>query len=113
MSIWSHGRLWSEVSVAYEMLPYMAKTPDGKPTTVTLLDAAGGAIGPADGAPKEAARIRIDRGGFGVEVHLDRPRKVSLGANSTVLITLAEKGPKPTPAADIGLKYRLVPFGAQ
>jgi hypothetical protein len=36
---------------------------------------------------------------------------VMLGENATVMVQIAADGPKPTPAANVGLKYRLVPFG--
>jgi hypothetical protein len=106
LSIWSHGRLWSEVKVAYEMIPFM------KGAKVTLKDAAGKELGDATKALAEAKSIRIDRGGYGVEIQLEKPMKVQLGANDTVLIQLAAEGAKPTPAAEVKLKYRLVPFGA-
>jgi hypothetical protein len=63
-------------------------------------------------SPTLAQTIRIDRGGFGVTIRLDQPRKVVLGANATVMIQLVEPGDKSTPAAAVSLKYRLEPFGA-
>jgi hypothetical protein len=77
---------------------------------VTLLDPAGAAIGPATTVPTSAQTVRIDRGGFGVEIRLERPAKVLLGANNTVLVQIAEEGPKPTPAKEVALRYKLVPF---
>ena len=110
LSIWSHGRNWSEVKVAYEMIPFLPKTPKGKPTIVTLLDAAGKDLGAAAADAVEAARVRIDRGGFGVVIELDKPRLVHRGANNTVMIQLAKAGAKPVPADQVGVSYRLVPF---
>ncbi len=107
MSIWSHDRLWSELRLAYEMIPYLNKAPDGKtPTKVT--SAEGAAL---TTEPVSTQKIRIDRGGFGVEIQLEKPMKVLLGANRTVLIQITAEGPKPTPAKNVALKYRLVPFG--
>jgi len=112
MSVWSHERYWSEVKFAYEMFPFLPRDPTGKnPTAVTLLDAAGAALGAATTTPRVAQTVRIDRGGFGVEIRLDQPAKVLLGANNTVMVQIVEEGPKPTPAKDVALKYRLVPFG--
>lgn len=110
LSIWSHGRLWSEVKVAYEMIPIVVGT-DKKPTAVTLADAAGKDLGAATTNAVAAQTIRIDRGGFGVTLRLDQPRNVLRGANNTVLIELAAEGPKPTPASKVALTYRLEPFG--
>lgn len=107
MSLWTHGRPWSELKSAYEMIPYLPKSPDGK-TDTTIKTAEGTAL-TAKGATSKS--VRIDRGGFGVDIQLDKPMLVKLGENNTVLIQLAEAGPKPTPADKVGLKYRLVPFG--
>ncbi|MBI3986426.1 MAG: hypothetical protein HY343_05880 [Lentisphaerae bacterium] len=112
LSIWSHERNWSEVRLAYEMIPFLAKGPDGnKATTVTVGDAPGQALGASNAPAVSAKTIRIDRGGFGVTLELDQPRNISLGANSTVLIQLVEPADKPTPASKVVLKYRLIPFG--
>ncbi|MCX5662502.1 MAG: hypothetical protein NTW19_22705 [Planctomycetota bacterium] len=106
LSIWSHDRMWSEVKQAYEMIPFMPKSPDGaKATEVT-----------ADGKPLTATvgpaqKIRIDRGGFGVEIQLEKPMPVKLGQNGTVLIQLADPAAKPAAADTVALKYKLVPFG--
>jgi len=110
LSIWSRSlrKNWSEVRTAYEMLPYMA---DNAPTAVTLRDDKGKDLGAATPEAREAKDIRIDRGGYGVDVRLEKPMKVKLGANSTVLIQLTPEGKSETPAGDVALKYRLVPFG--
>jgi len=112
LSIWSHGRLWSEVKVAYEMIPFLPlpKGPKKPVVAVTVKDADGKDIGELTPTPVEAKIIRIDRNGYGVEIQLEAPRKVSLGQNNTVLIELAAEGAKPTPAAEVKLKYRLVTF---
>jgi len=100
LSLWSPGRSLSEVREAYEMIPFVN-------AKVTLLGADGAALGELKAQPVEAKTIVIDRRGYGVRVELDKPRKVLAGA-STVLIQLADKV---TPAEQIALKYRLVPFG--
>lgn len=105
LSIWSGARKWSEMKTAYEILPYMPKTPDGKLTAVTVDDA------PLTPEGATTQTVRIDRDGFGVDIKLDKPRKVMLGENSTVMIELAA-GDKPTPASKIGVNYELIPFGA-
>lgn len=107
LSLWTHGRPWSEMRLAYEMIPFMPKGPDGK--TATTVKTAEGAALTANGAT--TTRVRIDRGGFGVEIQFDKPQTVKLGQNNTVLIELVKLGPKPTPADKIGIKYKLVPFG--
>jgi len=108
MSLWMHTRLWSEMRAAYEMIPYLPKGPDAK--TATAVKTGEGTALTAAGAT--TSRVRIDRGGFGVEIQLEKPAMVKLGTNSTLLIQLVAPGPKPTPAADVKLKYRIVPFGA-
>jgi hypothetical protein len=95
------------------MIPFMATQPGGKkPTSVTLLDNAGKELGPITAEPTQAQRIRIDRGGFGVEIQLEKPLKVRRGATDTVMIEIIDPGAKPAPASKVELKYRLVPFGA-
>jgi len=118
MSLWMHTRPWSEMRLAYEMIPFLGKSPDGKAATT---------VKTGEGAPLTAAgattnKVRIDRGGFGVEIQLEKPMVVKLGASKdivqgdamggTVMIQLAAPGAKPTPAADVKLKYKIVPFGA-
>ena len=110
LSIWSHDRLWSEVQEAYEMIPFIVAPKKSRPVTVTLRDAAGRDLGPATAAAIEAQTVRIDRGGSGVEIRLGRPLPVQLGENHTVLLGVVVEGPKPRPAADVKLKYRLVPY---
>jgi len=87
------------------MIPFLPKTPDGK--TATTVKTAEGEVLTAKGATTQ--RLRIDRGGFGIDVQLDKPLTVKLGQNSTILIQLVEPAVKPTPAGKIGLKYKLVP----
>ncbi len=105
--LWGHEGLWSEMRLAYEMIPFVPKAGDNKSATI---------VTDADGAPLTTVgfatqRVRIDRGGFGVDIQFEKPTTVSLGQNSTVLVHLVELAPKPTPAERINLKYRLVPFG--
>lgn len=111
LSIWSPARRWSEVKVAYEMIPFMIAANKDKPVAVSLKDGAGKDLGAATANLVEAQSIRIDQGGYGVDIRLAEPRKVKLGANNTILIQLAEERAKPTPASEVRLKYRLVPFG--
>ena len=111
LSLWSHGRLWSEVRSAYEMIPFLPNPKKQKPVAITLKDGAGQDVGQANTNPVEAKTIHIDRGGYGVDIQLEKPMKVKLGATSTLLIQLVEEGPKPTPASEVKLKYRLAPFG--
>lgn len=110
MSIWSHGRLWSEVREAWELLPFLPKSPDGK--TPTSVKAADGTALTAAGVTTQS--VRIDRGGFGVEIRLAEPHLVKLGTGNTVMIQVvapvAADG-KPVPAEKVALKYALVPFG--
>jgi hypothetical protein len=107
LSLWTHGRPWSEMRLAFEMIPYLPKSPDGK-TATTLTTSEGTAL--SDKAVT-TQRVRIDRGGFGVDVQLEKPMPVKLGQNHTILIQMVEPAPKPTPADKIGMKYKLVPFG--
>ena len=107
LSMWTHDRQWSEMRQAYEMIPFLAKSADGK--TVTKVTTADGAPLTAAGATTQ--KIRIDRGGFGVEIQLEKPMFVKLGQTDTVLVQIVEPGPKAVPAEKVGLKYRLVPFG--
>lgn len=112
LSIWAPDRKWSDVRQVSEMIPYLPKDSTGqKAAVVTLLDAAGKELAPATATPTVAKTIRIDRGGFGVNIRLDQPRKVLLGSNHTVLIQLVEPNDKPTPAEQVALTYSLEPFG--
>jgi len=110
MSIWGHDRYWSEVSEAWEMIPFVGKCPDGKTMTAATLD--NGKV--LSSEPATASSVRIDRGGFGVEIKLDQPRPVKLGTGNTVMIQLIEPVPgggKPIPANQVKLSYKLIPFG--
>ena len=112
LSIFSWDRYWSEVKLAYEVFPYMPTDPTTKiPTSVTIRGADDSQLGDLTATPTEAKTIRIDRGGFGVEIQLEAPAIVQLGANHTVMVQIVAEGEEPTPAADVALKYRLVPFG--
>ena len=106
--LWGHEANWSELRLAREMIPYLPKGPDRKTPTAVLADD----DAPLTAEPIPSAFVKIDRGGFGVVIQFDQPQTVSLGENNTVLIHLVDLAPKPTPAERVGLKYRLVPFGA-
>lgn len=113
LELWLKNNLRGKVKEAYEMIPYLPKqkTKAGAKeadTVVTALDAAGKDLKPLGTEAIEAAGIRIDRGGFGVNILLDKPRPVLRGANAVVLIRLADKV---TPAKNVALSYRIVPFG--
>ncbi len=110
MSLWSHDRRWSEVREAWEMIPFLPTRPDGKtPTSVTT----------AEGQALTAAGVlttgvRLDRGGFGVAVEFEEPRRVKLGAADTVMIEVVPPVPaggKPVAPEQVKLTYRLAPFG--
>lgn len=75
-----------------------------------MKDVAGTDLGAVTTNLVTAKTIRIDRGGFGVEVLLEQPKQVQLGANSTVLIQIVGGSTNLTLAAEINLKYRLIPF---
>lgn len=104
--LWGHEGNWSEMRLAAEMIPFLSKGSDGK--TATAVTTAEG--GPLTIESVTTKAVRIDRGGFGVEIQFEKPMPVSLGQNDTILIHLVELAPKPTPAERIGLKYKLVPF---
>ncbi|MCX5658306.1 MAG: hypothetical protein NTW19_01120 [Planctomycetota bacterium] len=110
LSMWTHERQWSEMRSAYEMIPFIGKQHDGKtPTSVKAAD--GSTITPAGALTPS---IRIDRGGFGVEIQIDQPRLVKLGENSTVMIQVIDPAPaggKSVPAEKVAIRYKLVPFG--
>lgn len=106
--LWKHRKYWSEMRLAAEMIPFMPRSPNNK--TSTKVTTAAGEVLTTE--PVTTQKVRIDRGGFGVEIQMDYPMPVKLGANSTILILLVEPAPKPMPTRRIGLEYRLVPFGA-
>ena len=64
-------------------------------------------LGPLGTDPASCKTVTIDRGGFGVRIELDEPRRVLRGQNNTVLIELIEE---PTASAGVSIGYRLVPF---
>ncbi|MCX5662306.1 MAG: hypothetical protein NTW19_21715 [Planctomycetota bacterium] len=105
--MWGHEGRWSDVRLAYEMIPYLERAVDNKsPTRVTADD---GAAMTAE--PVSTKSVKIDRGGFGVEVRFERPTTVKLGKNGTLLVELVAPAPKPTPAERVALKYTLAPYG--
>ena len=106
--LWGHEGSWSEMRVAAEMIPFEPLGLDRK--TNTKVSAEDGAALTTEVI--SAKTIRIDRGGFGVDVVFEQPVSVKLGQNNALLIMIVEPAPKPTPADRVGLKYKLVPFGA-
>jgi hypothetical protein len=104
MTLWSKDRPYAHVRLAYEMIPYTGGQP-------TLLDAGGKSLGALSNDPTVATTVIVDRGGYGVKIELAKPRQVLLGANKTILVELvAPAGKAPTPAEDVALTYRLVPY---
>jgi hypothetical protein len=66
---------------------------EGKPLAkVTLKDAAGKDLGGLTTQPLKAQTICIDRGSFGVDVQIEKPMMVGLGAKNTVLIQHTPNG---------------------
>jgi len=114
LSIWSGGRQWSDVRLAYEMIPFRIKRlKNGKfepLCTVTLYDASDNSLGEATAEALNASRIRIDHGGFGVDVILPEPMPVQLGEFGTVMIQITDNLVK---AEAVKLSYDLVPFVAK
>jgi len=117
-SLWGgRPRLRGKVVEAYEMIPF-ADVPQrkGRPrptkgrTRVEGLTVSNESLGTLTEQKVEAAAVLVDRGGYGMLVELDRPRPVVRGSNDTVLIQLTEQ---PTPAGEVGIRYRLVPFAGE
>lgn len=112
LNLWTNSELHGRVTEAYEMIPYIAQgvRRSGKklePTSITLVNADGQPAGEFGPEPVTAKTIIIDRGGFGVRIELNKPRSIHRGANSTVLVRLADGL---TPAAEVAFNYVLVPF---
>jgi hypothetical protein len=113
LGLWLKSPLRGKVNEAAEMIPFVPlqkAKPGSKPaaTDVTLLAADGKALGPLGKDPVLAKVVIIDRGGFGVRIELDQPRKVARGETNTILIRLTDE---PVLASKIALRYRVVPFG--
>jgi hypothetical protein len=91
------------------MIPFLPKKkgPAGAEATEIALGLKGQPLRPLAGDSVEADSIVIDRGGFGVRIELDAPRRVQRGQNNTLLIALCNT---PTPASQLALRYRLTPF---
>jgi len=133
-SIWGgRPRLRGKVTEAYEMIPFAdAAKRKGKPrgdknrTRVEVLAADGSVAGLLDdqaaslsdgpglrtGAAEsiEGAGVRIQRNGYGMLIEFDQPRPVYRGLNDTILVQVAAGL---TPAADVGIQYRIVPYSGQ
>jgi hypothetical protein len=108
LSLWTQPRKWSEVRLAYEMIPFgitnIRVTNTVCKVTVTGSDGKDVELGDT---LVETKVVRIDRGDFGVRILLPEPRPVMRGANKTVMIQITDKE---VSAADIKLGYRLVPY---
>jgi hypothetical protein len=109
----AHG-LRGMVDEAWEMIPFVGAPgrrrkgrPPKNPTLVTALGPDGKPLGDLTDKPVQAAAVRIDRRGYGVVVELDRTRPVHRGSNDTLLIQLVGQR---TPASQVALRYRLVPY---
>jgi hypothetical protein len=94
--------------LAYEMIPFLPKQVNGRPTQVTTAEG-----DPVTSEGATTSKVRIDRGGFGVDIIFEKPQAVKRGQNDTVMIAIVEPAPKPTPAERIGIKYKLLPFAAR
>lgn len=112
LNLWVRNEARGKVQEAYEMIPYLAKQ---KPRpkvkggdTLVQIEKAPGTLVDVTKDAAEAKAVVIDRGGFGVRIEFEEPRKVSLGQNSTLMIHLVDG---PTPAEKVGMRYRFVPFG--
>lgn len=114
-SIWG-GRPWfrGKVIECYEMIPFVdvrrgrAKPPAPGTTELTAVGGDGKAIGTvADKAVKASAVIIALKGGYGAVIEFERPQTVLRGQNDTLLVQLADKL---TPANEIALRYKIVPF---
>jgi len=120
-AMWGMGRD-SRVIEAHEMIPFIHWKSGANPrrlgeedhTLVSAIDAGGNAIELTGEAIQEVARVRIDRGGFGVDIVFEEPRTVRRGANHAVMVELVarDESAAPTPVEGLLLQYRLVPFGS-
>jgi hypothetical protein len=115
LELWIKNPLRSKVTEAFEMIPFVpfrpgkqaSKKPDDATRVIAL--AKDQELGPLTKEPVLADAVLIDRGGFGVRIELDAPRRILRGQGDTVLIQLLDA---PAPASKVALKYRLVPYGA-
>jgi hypothetical protein len=107
LSIWSHGRKWSQVRLAYEMIPYRYDFHRNKSHCTVTATLADGKSTPLTKEPTNTQKVRIDRGGYGVDVILPEARNVQLGNNGTILIEITKKE---VPADQVKLSYELVPY---
>ena len=112
LNLWTQSKLHGHVEEAYEMIPFVPnqlhsskQTP--RPTVVTLIDEQSRPLGSLSDTPTLAKTILVDRGGFGVRIELDTSHHVQRGANNTLLIRIVDKA---TPAQEVRIEYRLVPF---
>ncbi len=105
--LWKPSPERKTINEAYEMIPFYspAKASAGDPATKVTVDGV-----EVTDKPVKAAKVMIDRGGFGVYVVLPEAMNVSLGKNNTLLIHVVEK---PTSAMDVALKYELQVFGGK
>jgi hypothetical protein len=113
LNLWIPNKERGKVAECYEMIPFLPKKKGaaaGAEATSIVVSAKGQELGPLSSEPVEADALVIDRGGFGVRIELDRPRRVQRGQNNTILIALCTV---PTPASQLALRYRLVPFAGK
>lgn len=113
LDVWIKSPKRTQVAAAWEMIPFVGrqlrspKVPKPGPTLVMLAGPEGKDLGPLGTESTQCRTVTIDRGGFGVRIEFDEPRRVSRGERDTVLIELTTT---PKPAGDLSLSYRLVPF---
>ena len=113
LNLWVKNPRRGHIAEAWEMIPFVplqtrpAKSGKPEPTTLTLTAADGANLGPLTKTPTLCQTITLDRGGFGLRIALDQPRRVHRGDNHTLLIELTTV---PTPASKLSLSYQLIPF---
>ena len=128
-SFWFKSPFRGYVTEAWEMIPFVDQRSgraarDAKPedsrTKVTVLDAAGKALGELGATPMDGQVVVIDRGGYGVRIELEKSTPLMRGAGDTVMIQAIAPIPagphdpdkEPTNAGSVSLRYKIVPFGA-
>ncbi|MCS7167312.1 MAG: hypothetical protein RMI91_11415 [Gemmatales bacterium] len=113
LTLWLKHPLRGRVREAYELIPFLPQTrpPSGTkpaPTTVAVLDDQGKIAATLDEKPALASAVIVDRGGFGVRIHFDKPRPVFRTLQGVLFIQLTDQ---PVLAREIQFSYRLLPFG--
>ena len=113
-SIWGgRPKLRGKVTEAWEMIPFAdVQAHKGRPkpergrTKAKALSTGMEAV-PLGEELVEANGVLVDRGGYGMLVEFEEPRKVRRGNKDTLLINLAQGY---TPAANVAIRYRILPY---